>query len=49
MAEIMLVRWPEDGDDGLRLAESMGGHLWCEPAPDHGARFVISLPAAAAV
>jgi len=32
-----------------RLAESMGGHLWCEPAPDHGARFVISLPAAAAV
>ena len=32
-----------------RLAESMGGHLWCEPAPDHGARFVIALPAAAAV
>lgn len=32
-----------------RLAESMGGHLWCEPAPDHGTRFVIALPAAAAV
>jgi signal transduction histidine kinase len=32
-----------------RLAESMGGHLWSEPAPDHGARFVIALPAAAAV
>ena len=32
-----------------RLAESIGGHLWCEPAPDHGARFVIALPAAAAV
>jgi signal transduction histidine kinase len=32
-----------------RLAESMGGHLWCEPAPNHGARFVIALPAAAAV
>ena len=32
-----------------RLSESMGGHLWCEPAPDHGARFVIALPAAAAV
>lgn len=32
-----------------RLAESMGGHLWCEPAQDQGARFVIALPAAAAV
>jgi signal transduction histidine kinase len=32
-----------------RLAESMRGHLWCEPAPHHGARFVISLPAAAAI
>jgi len=32
-----------------RLAESMAGHLWCEPAADHGARFVIALPAAAAV
>ncbi len=32
-----------------RLAESMAGHLWSEPAPDHGARFVIALPAAAAV
>ena len=32
-----------------RLAESMAGHLWCEPAADHGSRFVIALPAAAAV
>ncbi|MBF8289686.1 MAG: Histidine kinase protein [Chloroflexi bacterium] len=32
-----------------RLAESIGGHVWCEPAPGHGARFVIALPAAAAV
>ncbi len=32
-----------------RLAESMGGHLWCEPAPGHGARFVIALPAVAAI
>ncbi|MEO8207520.1 MAG: HAMP domain-containing sensor histidine kinase [Chloroflexota bacterium] len=32
-----------------RLAESMNGHLWCEPAPDHGARFVIALPAVAAI
>ena len=32
-----------------RLAGSMGARLWCEPANDHGARFVISLPAAAAV
>lgn len=32
-----------------RLGESMGAHLWCEPAPDHGARFVIALPAVAAV
>ncbi len=32
-----------------RLAESMGGHLWCEPAPTQGARFVIALPAAAAL
>lgn len=32
-----------------RLADSVGGRLWCEPANGHGARFVLSLPAAAAV
>ena len=32
-----------------RLAESMHGHLWCEPAEPAGARFVIALPAAVAV
>ena len=32
-----------------RLGESMGARLWCEPANDHGARFVVALPAAAAV
>src|SRR4051794_13457739 len=32
-----------------RLAGSMGARLWCEPARGHGARFVVSLPAAAAV
>ena len=32
-----------------RLAESVGARLWCEPAKGHGARFVIALPAAAAV
>jgi signal transduction histidine kinase len=32
-----------------RLAESMGGRLWCEPAPTRGARFVLALPAAVAV
>jgi signal transduction histidine kinase len=32
-----------------RLAGSMGARLWCEPAMGHGARFVLSLPAAAAV
>ncbi len=32
-----------------RLAESMGGQLWCEPAPSGGARFVVALPAAVAV
>ena len=32
-----------------RLAESMGGRLWCEPAPSGGARFVLALPAAVAV
>ena len=32
-----------------RLGESMGAHLWCEPAEPAGARFVIALPAAVAV
>jgi signal transduction histidine kinase len=32
-----------------RLSESIGGRLWCEPAESHGARFVIALPAAAAM
>jgi len=33
-----------------RLAESMGGHVWCEPAgPSMGARFVVALPAAVAL
>ncbi|GAC1671988.1 MAG: hypothetical protein NVS9B8_15000 [Candidatus Limnocylindrales bacterium] len=32
-----------------RLAESMGARVWVEPAQPHGARFVIALPAAAAV
>ena len=32
-----------------RLSESVGARLWCEPANGHGARFVIALPAAAAV
>ncbi|MEJ7748642.1 MAG: HAMP domain-containing sensor histidine kinase [Candidatus Limnocylindrales bacterium] len=32
-----------------RLGESMGAHLWCEPARPHGARFVIALPAAVAI
>ena len=32
-----------------RLAESMGGRLWCEPAPAGGARFVLALPAAVAI
>jgi signal transduction histidine kinase len=31
-----------------RLAESMGGHVWCEPVAGHGARFVVALPAAVA-
>ena len=31
-----------------RLAESMDGRLWCEPAPSGGARFVLALPAAVA-
>ncbi len=31
-----------------RLAESMGGHVWCEPVEGHGARFVVALPAAVA-
>jgi signal transduction histidine kinase len=32
-----------------KLAASVGARLWCEPAKGHGARFVIALPAAAAV
>ncbi|MFL5779438.1 MAG: ATP-binding protein [Chloroflexota bacterium] len=32
-----------------RLGESMGAHLWCEPAVPHGARFVLAMPAALAV
>jgi signal transduction histidine kinase len=32
-----------------RLGESMGARIWCEPVEGHGARFVIALPAAAAV
>ncbi len=32
-----------------KLAESVGARLWCEPAKGHGAKFVIALPAAAAV
>jgi len=32
-----------------RLGESMGARLWVEPAQPNGARFVVALPAAAAV
>jgi len=32
-----------------RLAESMGGHLWVEPADPAGARFVLAIPAVVAV
>jgi signal transduction histidine kinase len=32
-----------------RLGESMGAHLWCEPARPHGARVVVAVPAAVAV
>jgi signal transduction histidine kinase len=32
-----------------RLAESMGGRVWCEPAEPTGARFVLALPAVAAI
>jgi two-component system phosphate regulon sensor histidine kinase PhoR len=33
-----------------RLAESMGGRVWCEPAgPAGGARFVVALPSAVAL
>jgi signal transduction histidine kinase len=32
-----------------RLSESIGARLWCEPVESHGARFVIALPAAAAM
>ncbi len=31
-----------------RIAESMGGRLWCEPGAAGGARFVLALPAAVA-
>ena len=31
-----------------RLAETMGGRLWCEPAAGGGARFVLALPASVA-
>jgi signal transduction histidine kinase len=30
-----------------RLAESMAGHVWCEPADGGGACFVVSMRAAA--
>jgi signal transduction histidine kinase len=32
-----------------RLGEAMGARLWCEPAPGVGTRFVVALPAVAAV
>lgn len=32
-----------------RLSKSIGARLWCEPVESHGARFVIALPAAAAM
>jgi signal transduction histidine kinase len=32
-----------------RLGESMGARIWCEPVNGHGARFVVALPAVAAV
>jgi signal transduction histidine kinase len=32
-----------------RLGASMGARLWCEPVDGHGARFIVALPAAAAV
>jgi signal transduction histidine kinase len=32
-----------------KVAESVGARLWCEPADVHGARFVLALPAAAAM
>ncbi|HUQ43345.1 MAG TPA: HAMP domain-containing sensor histidine kinase [Candidatus Limnocylindria bacterium] len=32
-----------------KVAESVGARLWCEPAEGHGARFVLALPAAAAM
>jgi signal transduction histidine kinase len=32
-----------------RLAESMGARVWCEPAEPTGTRFVLALPAAAAI
>jgi signal transduction histidine kinase len=35
-----------------RMGEAMGAHLWCEPgdpATGSGARFVVAMPAAAAL
>ncbi len=32
-----------------RLGESIGAHLWCEPARSHGARFVVAIPTAVAI
>lgn len=32
-----------------RLGESVGAHLWCEPARSHGARFVVAIPTAVAI
>jgi signal transduction histidine kinase len=34
---------------GRRLAEGMGAWLWCEPVEPTGARFVLAMPAAAAL
>ncbi len=34
---------------GRRLAEGMGAGLWCEPVDPTGARFVLAMPAAAAL
>ena len=58
-ADLRAVRPPRHphrarlGDRAVRGAapdrESMGARLWCEPAEPAGARFVVALPAAAAV
>jgi signal transduction histidine kinase len=34
---------------GRRLAQGMGAGLWCEPVEPTGARFVVAMPAAAAI